>query len=174
MIENAKIPLPILVDSREQRPFAFAGYPATVTVATLAAGDFSLAGFASKISIERKSLPDLIGCLSRDRERFQRELARLRGYDCAAVIVEEPMSALRQGRYRGHLNPDSAWQSVLAFSMRYRIPFWFCADRADAEAASFDLLRHFARDRWRELQALAPATRTVSNNSGQQVAERTP
>jgi hypothetical protein len=43
---------------------------------------------------------------------------------------------------------------VLAFSMRYRMPLIFCADRADAEAVTFDLLRHYARDRWRELRAL--------------------
>lgn len=169
-----QIPIRIIRDSREQAPFAFSGLPVEVEVGALEAGDYSVRGFERRVAVERKELQDLVGCLSGERDRFERELARLRGYDCAAVIVEEPMSALRQGRYRGHLNSDSAWQSVLAFSMRYRIPFWFCADRADAEAATFDLLRHFARDRWRELQALAPATRTVSNNSGQQVAERTP
>lgn len=167
-------PLPIICDSREQAPFAFSGLPVEVEVGALEAGDYSVRGFERRVAVERKELQDLVGCLSGERDRFERELARLRGYDSAAVIVEEPMSALRQGRYRGHLNPNSAWQSVLAFSMRYRIPFWFCTNRAAAEAATFDLLRHFARDRWRELQALAPARRTVSNNSGQQVAERTP
>ena len=167
------MPLRIVSDSREQAPFTFSGYPVEVEVGALEAGDYSVAGFTRRIALERKALQDLVGCLSGDRERFERELARLRGYDCAAVIVEEPMSALRQGRYRGHLNPDSAWQSVLAFSMRYRIPFIWCQDRADAETVTFDLLRHYARDRWRELQALAPTVRTVSNNSGQQVAERT-
>ena len=161
-----KTPLRIVVDSREQSPFIFNGYPVEASVGALEAGDYSVAGFERRVAVERKELQDLVGCLGADRQRFERELARLRGYDCAAVIVEEPMSALRQGRYRGHLNPDSAWQSVLAFSMRYRMPFIFCADRADAEAVTFDLLRHYARDRWRELQALTPTARTVSNNSG--------
>ena len=168
-----QIPIRIIRDSRERAPFAFSGLPVEVEVGALEAGDYTVRGFERRVAVERKALQDLVGCLSGERDRFERELVRLRGYDCAAVIVEEPMSALRQGRYRGHLNPDSAWQSVLAFSMRYRMPFIFCADRADAEVVTFDLLRHYARDRWRELQALAHTARTVSNNSGQQVAERT-
>lgn len=144
----------VIVDSREQRPFAFSGYPVTVEVGTLEAGDYSLAGFARRIAVERKSLQDLAGCLGTDRERFERELTRLRGYDFAAVVVETPAIALRQGRYLGRLDAGAAWQSVLAFSMRYRIPFWFCADRADAEAVTYDILRHYARDRLKEFSAL--------------------
>ena len=156
---TSSMPLRIVVDSREQNPFTFAGYPVEVTVGTLASGDISLKGFEDKIAIERKSLPDLVQCLSVERERFSRELVRLRGYDTAAVVIEQPVADLRCGEYRSKLNPESAWQSVLAFSMRYRIPFIFCADRADAEAVTYDLLRHYARDRWRELQSLAPAAR---------------
>lgn len=151
------VTLRIVRDSREQQPFAFDGFPVNVEIGTLASGDYSLSGFENRIAIERKSLPDLVGCLSTDRKRFEAELARLRGYDAAAVIVESPQSDLLKGNYRSNMNPQSAWQSVIAFSMRYRLPFWFCDSRADAEQVTFDLLRHFARDRWRELQALCPA-----------------
>ena len=171
MTGPSKMPLRIVVDSREQAPFTFSGLPVEVEVAALEAGDYSVRGFERKVAVERKELGDLVGCLSVERERFERELARLRGYDAAAVVVEAPAVALRTGRYLGRLDAGAAWQSVLAFSMRFRVPFFFCADRADAEAVTFDLLRHYARDRWRELQALQ-AGRTVSNSS-QQVAERT-
>lgn len=99
-------PLPIIRDFREQAPFAFSGLPVEVEVGALEAGDYSVRGFERRVAVERKELQDLVGCLSGERDRFERELARLRGYDSAAVIVEEPMSALRQGRYRGHLNPN--------------------------------------------------------------------
>ena len=171
MTGPSKMPLRIVVDSREQAPFTFSGLPVEVEVAALEAGDYSVRGFERKVAVERKELQDLVGCLSGDRERFERELARLRGYDAAAVVVEASVVALRTGRYLGRLDAGAAWQSVLAFTMRYRVPFIFCADRADAEGVTFDLLRHYARDRWRELQVLG-AIRTVSN-SGQMVAERT-
>jgi DNA excision repair protein ERCC-4 len=152
MTHNAH--LRIIRDSREQNGFAFADYPATVEVETLASGDYSLQGFENRIGIERKSLSDLLASISTERPRFERELARLRGFDCAAVVVEEPAHALRSGRYRSQMDPAAAWQSVMAFTQRFRIPFLFCDSRADAEQATFDLLRHFHRDRVKELQAL--------------------
>ena len=146
--------LRIVVDSREQAPFTFSGYPVEVSVGGLEAGDYSVHGFERRVAAERKTLQDLVGCLGADRERFQRELARLRGYDAATVVIEAPVLDLRQGRYLGRLDAVAAWQSVLAFSMRYRMPFIFCADRQDAEAVTFDYLRHYATDRRRELAAL--------------------
>ncbi|HAL92386.1 MAG TPA: hypothetical protein DCM68_05110 [Verrucomicrobia bacterium] len=177
--------LPVVCDSREQLPFGFAGLPATVTVGTLEAGDYSIRGFERRVAVERKSLQDLVGCLGAERDRFERELVRLRGYDAAAVVVEEPMAALRAGHYRGRLDPEAAWQSILAFSMRYRVPFIFCRDRAEAEQVTYHTLRHFARDRWRELQALhggsriaQDATRDGATAGGQTIhgdaPERTP
>ena len=70
----------------------------------------------------------------------------------------------------GQVDEDAAGFSVAESRIGYYRP----EDRADAEAVTFDLLRHYVRDRWRELQALAPAVRTVSKISGQQVAERSP
>ena len=159
MSDNAKIPLQVVVDSREQCPYRFEGMGAVVEVGALASGDYSLHGFGSRIAIERKELGDLIGCLSYGRERFERELVRLRSYEFACVLVESPAHDLRSGCYRSQMDPASAWQSILALQMRYRIPFIFCDDRSDAERTAFDILRHYARDRWRELQALKSAAR---------------
>ena len=159
MSDNAKMPLRIVVDSREQCPFRFEGYPVEVETGALASADYSLHGFTDRIGIERKSMQDLIHCLGPDRERFSRELQRLKAYDSSAVVIEQPQSVLRLGHYRSAMNAESAWQSVIALSMRFRVPFWFCDSRADAEAVTFNFLRHYARDRWRELTAINPAAR---------------
>ena len=155
--QHPKLPLQIIRDTREQNGFEFAGFPCTVTPGTLATADYSLVGFTDRIGIERKSLPDLVACLGVERDRFQRELARLRGYDCAAVVVEATADDLRAGHFRAKLNPEAAWQSVLAFTQRYRIAFIFCDDRSDAERTAFDILRHYQHDRMRELKALSLA-----------------
>ena len=153
-MSDPKQPLRIVCDSREQHPFAFEGYPVEVTPATLATADYSLVGFTDRIGIERKSMQDLIHCLGPDRERFTRELQRLRGFDAACIIVDQPQSVLRLGHFRSRMDAGAAWQSCIALSMRYRIPFWFCDSRADAERVAFDFLRHYHRDRVRELEAL--------------------
>ncbi len=69
-----KADMTIVQDTREQRPLVFP--EAKVRVATLTTGDYSLEHFEDKITIERKSLPDLLGSLGNDRDRFMREVLR--------------------------------------------------------------------------------------------------
>ena len=57
------------------------------------------------------------------------------------------------------MDPASAWQTCVAFMQRFRVAFIFCESRQDAEQVTFDFLRHFHRDRVRELTALQIAPR---------------
>ncbi len=134
-----------MIDSREQEPFSFAGYPVEAVAGTLNAGDYSLPGFSDRVAVERKSLGDLIGCLTHDRARFTRELEKLRGYESAAVVVESGFDALASGQYHSRMNPESAVQSVISIMQKYRMPFFFAQRRADAEQFTFDFLRHYFR-----------------------------
>lgn len=148
----------IVIDSREQAPFPFTGYKAEVSTGTLTAGDYSLDGLTSLVAVERKSLPDLVACLGRERERFERELERLRGFESAAVVVESPLSALAHGEYRSALNPTAAYESVVAFMCRYRLTFYFAQDRRGAERFTFSFLRHYLRAVERRYQAVVRET----------------
>src|SRR5579862_2289911 len=97
--EPAVFPVAVVVDNREQLPFAFASIrtdardgrrPLIVQSVrgTLQSGDYSLAGFESRVAIERKSAADLFNTLGQGRRRFQNELQRLSAYDFAAVVIE--------------------------------------------------------------------------------------
>ena len=91
----------ILIDSREQVPFTFEHerYAGTsVEAGPLDTGDYSLAGLADRVAVERKSLPDLVACLSQGRERFERELQRAAALDAFAVVVEASWADLAGGR----------------------------------------------------------------------------
>lgn len=143
----------ILVDSREQKPFTFEHerYDVQIQPGALTVGDYSLAGLQDKVAVERKSLPDLVGCLGRERERFERELLRGAALDAFAVVVEGSWSDLANGNFRSQLNPHAACQSTLAFMARYRVPFLFAGSRAAAEYAAWGFLRQYlegARKRW--------------------------
>jgi hypothetical protein len=144
----------IIIDTREQAPFAFEHerYAGTIVEpGTLDTGDYSLAGLSDRVAVERKSLPDLVGCLGRERERFERELQRAAALDAFAVVVESSWADLAGGKYRSQMNPHSACQSVLAFTCRYRVPFLFAGSRAGAEYATWGFLRQYlesARKRW--------------------------
>ena len=144
----------VIIDSREQAPFAFEHekYAGTVPeVGALDTGDYSLSGLTDRVAVERKSLPDLVTCLGRERDRFEREMQRAAALDAFAVVVEASWAELAGGQYRSQLNPHSACQSVLAFSCRYRIPFMFAGSRAGAEYVCWGFLRQYlesARKRW--------------------------
>ena len=137
--------LVIIRDTREQTPFSFSEYPCTVEVGTLKTGDYSVKGFESVITLERKTLCDLIGCLTSGRERFERELSRLRDYESCAVVVESPFRDLAKGKYRSGMNPVAAVQSVVSMTQKYRLPFIFAESRVQAEYLAFHFLRHFAK-----------------------------
>ncbi len=145
----------IVIDSREQYPFPFSDYDAEIVPGTLQAGDYSVLGLEPLVAVERKSLPDLVQCLGRERDRFERELERLRGYESAAVVVESPIEALVRGDYRSALNPTAAYESVVAFMGRYRLPFYFAQDRRGAERFTFSFLRHYLRTVERRYEAVA-------------------
>lgn len=148
----------IIFDSREQAGYSFTGYPdITAIPGTLTTGDYSLCGFADKVAVERKELSDLIGCLTHDRDRFIRELERLRGYEAAAVVVEAPFADIAAGRYRSRMQPAAAVQSIISIMANYRMPFFFAGDRATAEKFVYDFLHHYHRHAVERYKALAGA-----------------
>ncbi len=134
--------IPITIDTREQFPFLFECYPCEISHGTLPTGDYGISGFEKVFTIERKSLSDLAGCMTDGRERFEKELVRMKDYESACVIVEEPLNNIRNGIYRSKLNPVSFEQSILSLSLRYRVPFFFGHDRKHAEWLAFNCLRH--------------------------------
>lgn len=133
----------IKIDSREKLPYKF---EAASEIGTVPIGDYSIFDFEDHIAIERKELNDLIGCLTNGRERFEKELHKGRALDYFALVIEASLSDLINGRYRSDMNPKSAIQSLLAFSVRYRLPIWFCESREYAQRITESLLCKYARE----------------------------
>jgi DNA excision repair protein ERCC-4 len=141
----------ILVDSREQLPYKFETPSETGTLPT---GDYSLVGAEHLISIERKSVDDLIGCLTRHRERFERELYRGQALQYFAIVLETSFTDLAGGVYRSNMNPKAAVQSLLTFSVRYGVPVFFAGSRENGAEITESLLLKFAREVENRLNAI--------------------
>lgn len=133
----------ILIDSREQRPYEFEN-PSEVK--TLSCGDYSIMGLEDYVAVERKTLDDLIGCLTAGRDRFERELFKGRSLDYFCLVIECSLSDLANGNYRSQMGPKSAVQSLLAFSIRYRLPVFFCENRKYGQRVTESLLCKYARE----------------------------
>jgi ERCC4-type nuclease len=133
--------LMFVVDTREQKPYRLE----PCEVRALPTGDYSVAGLEDHVAIERKSLDDLVGCLTQDRERFKRELERGQAMDYFALVVEATLEDLARGRYKSEMSVKSAVQSVLALSVRFRLPVWFVHNRIHGCRVTESLLTKFHR-----------------------------
>ena len=146
-LERAAAGEVVLVAKNEQLPWNLR--PFKTKPATLKTGDYQLQSNTSLVCIERKGqgLGDLIKCLGHDRDRFVRELERLREeFTYRWVIIEGSWVDICAGRYRGKLNPSSAIGTIAAWQVRYQIPFLFADSRPAAQALAIRLLANVVRE----------------------------
>jgi DNA excision repair protein ERCC-4 len=134
----------IIIDTREQQSYQFTKNAIQTERAALPVGDYSLEGFIDRVAVERKSLDDMVGCLlGKERDRFERELARAGSYERFVVVIEASLHDVSRGHYRSQMQPHSALQSITAFYIRYGIPFLFCGDRAGGEYITYSILQKY-------------------------------
>jgi DNA excision repair protein ERCC-4 len=130
----------IVIDTREQAPWAFTLPTVVGTVPTGA--DYTVLGFEASIGIERKSLSDLLGCITHDRERFMRSLAALRTRQWRALIVESSMREILRGDYMSRCHPNGVIGSLAAF-MADGVPCFLAGDHGAAATFAERLLLKF-------------------------------
>lgn len=153
-------PVPVIVDTREQQPYRFAGIRGDqreggglIVVecqrGTLATGDYSLAGHEDRVAVERKSLNDLYHTLGQGRERFERELARLNEMETSRVVVEAEWSAIiTDPPAKSKLCPKTVYRSIIAWMERFPRVHWLTVPgREFAEVTTFRVLQRFLRER---------------------------
>ncbi|GIL20816.1 MAG: hypothetical protein BroJett041_19300 [Candidatus Jettenia caeni] len=136
----------IVQDTREQKPLTFP--EAKVRVATLHTGDYSLDRFEDRITIERKSLSDLLGSLGNDRDRFMREIQRMQVFEYAGLVIEASMQTLSRGKWRSQITPQSVMGTLQALSAKYDIHVFLADNRELAARTVEGLLFHFLRKQY--------------------------
>jgi len=135
----------VVIDTREQSPLFAESLPKGLVIVrdSLEVGDYSVRGFENQITIERKTISDLLGCLTHDRERFKRELEKLRAYKWKAVCLEGTEDELLQFNDFSLIHPNSTRQSVVSINIRYGIQFYFSSKRSNIERWVLDHLIKF-------------------------------
>lgn len=162
----AVAPFTVVIDTREQLPWDFAGIPADahqggdpagcvvvpVVVGTLGAGDYSVQGWESRVAVERKSAADLVGTIGQGRDRFERELERLAVMDFATVVVEAELSELKLNPPpHSQLQFKTITRSVQAWQQRYpRVHWMFLPGRRAAMLWGYRVLERWVKERERE------------------------
>jgi ERCC4-type nuclease len=144
-------------DSREKAPLDLS--PLNVVVGTLQTADYSVKGLEQSVAIERKSLPDFLGCVGRERERFEKEIQRLLAYETRAIVVEATWNELEAGlwlsgthyKWRSKITSSQAVGSALGWIAR-GVPVIMATNHERCSSFVARLLFTAARRRWDELK----------------------
>ncbi len=151
----------VIVDTREQDPLPISRLP--VIRAGLYTGDYSVAGLESLIAVERKSIPDLVSCCAAsNRERFEHELHRLRGFRFRRLLVIGTRQEIESGAYRSSVCPAAVLGTLSAFEVRYDVPVVFADDSAAGAALVERWAWYAAREYVRAVNDLLRGTNNTS------------
>ena len=135
----------IVIDTREQNPLVFSRLQSVYE--TLTTGDYSIQGLQELFSIERKSVGDLVGCcMGENRQRFEKELHRLRGFRFKRLLVVGSRGEIELQRYHSRIAPKSVLGSLAAWEVRFDLPIVFAATPAEAADQIERWAWYFARE----------------------------
>lgn len=155
-----KISPTIIIDTREQAPWRFSNLPSEP--GSLATGDYSIRGLEHLIVLERKSVGDLLAVIGRERIRFKRELARLRGFRFRCLVIEASYADLERGEWRSQLKPSHVLGSLSAWMVQFELPIWLAGNHESAARFAEKYLYQCARLIASENAALGVAGQRVA------------
>jgi ERCC4-type nuclease len=154
IIRSARLPKPVvLVDTREKEPLPlFANHPNWIggeRRVALKTGDYTLEGMESLLSLERKSLADLIACTVTYRKRFLAACDRLARLRWKAILVQATLEDIKGG-YESFdipsgVHPNAVCGILDAIEAKFGIPIIYSSRiqyLATERAASW-LSKHF-------------------------------
>lgn len=128
----------IIVDTQEQLPYHFKKEKhIQVVKEKLATGDYSLKGHTDRIIIERKTLTDLLGVIGNERERFKKELQRLKdNCEFPVLLIEGNVSDIFNKSalpYDSKIHPNAVIGSLISWSVKYGVHIIFAGNRTRGE-----------------------------------------
>jgi ERCC4-type nuclease len=134
-------PLIIYCDTRENRVPPFPD-GCVVERVSMGEADYTSPALQGIAVVERKSAADFASSLTRDRERFEDEIRRLRAYRWKAIVVEADLSYV----YRiTETHPNAILGSIASFFARHDLPTFFAINEHGTGRLIAGLLK-----RWEE------------------------
>ena len=115
----------IAIDTREQEPLKFTRLT-SVSFALYTRRLLDPRRLEDRFAVERKSIDDLANCcLGSNRECFEHELHRLRGYRFKRLLVIGSREDIAAGHYYSRIAPKAVLATLGAFEVSYDLPVVF-------------------------------------------------
>lgn len=133
--------LVIIRDTREQLPYSFNNKIPYIDKA-LKFGDYSIKGYESKISIERKSASDFYGTIAQGRERFNRMLCRMNKAEFKGLVIEcSEEELLTPELSYSNIHPNSVYGSIISFEIKHGVHIYY----GDRKACQIKIINLFVK-----------------------------
>ena len=153
----------IVIDTREIEPLIFTRLQSVRS--TFYSGDYSILSLEDSFAVERKSLDDIANCcLSSNRDRFEHELHRLRGYQFKRLLIVGSRAEIEAQRYHSRIAPKAVLATLGAFEVRYDLPVVFCSSPEEAATAIERWAFYFSREVMRLAHALSKSIPKPENH----------
>lgn len=143
--------LDIVIDTREQNPFSFPVHLARCYRKGLKAGDYALLGDELNFAIERKSLDDFTGTISRGWNRFLREIDRMKllKFPSKIIIVEADMREFCFGnnyepQHQNRITPQFIMKRIAELAM-LDVKVYFACDSSLGAGLCYAILKERRR-----------------------------
>lgn len=154
IIRTAGVPKPVvIVDTREQQPFQFMpdhrNWIGGERRLALKTGDYSVEGMESLLSLERKSLADIVACTVTYRKRFLASCARLAKFRWKAILIEATFEDIKSGFEQfdipSDVHPNAVTGTLDAIEAKFGIPIIYTSTirPLSTERAASWLSKHF-------------------------------
>ena len=101
----------------------------TIRDRSLDTGDYTVETLENVLCVERKSIPDLVGTVVNDWQRFSRQLRRMSAMDVALIVVEGKVSDLMNHQYSSQTNPESVRGKLNRIQVQFGIQTLFLENR---------------------------------------------
>jgi ERCC4-type nuclease len=145
-VKEKAAPFVVLGDTREQR---LPPFPDGVVLEreTLHEGDYTTRRLLGIAVVERKSVSDFASTITHGRDRFDREVERLKPYRFKCIAVEGDLHEV----YRTSLvHPHSVLGSIASFYARANLPTFFLVNATGVGRFIAGVLRRWEEELDRE------------------------
>ncbi|MBW1794827.1 MAG: hypothetical protein JRJ38_10420 [Deltaproteobacteria bacterium] len=127
--KSIKVPKPtVIIDSSERMGYTFCRFSnwfAGTVKKRLKHGDYSIQGMEEQISIERKTLPDLVGSIIFKRKQFIKNMEQFSNLKKKCVVIEASFSEVKSLYSESNAHPNAVVGSLIAIQEKWDIPFYF-------------------------------------------------
>ncbi len=123
------------IDTREQEALFLDKPPSGLHIVreVLSCGDYSIVGYENKITVEKKSVLDLLSCLGQQRDRFKVEIEHMATFERKWIVVLGSEEELLSFQVYSKMHPNSVRASICSIEVRNNIHFHYQPKKSEIE-----------------------------------------